>query len=82
MESNKLVSYVFGFAVGISIAAVGIGLALIGVALFAEPRSAAVLSLMDHPLFRSGSQLVSSGIAAGLLAFAARRLVRRTDCSA
>jgi hypothetical protein len=77
MHISKLTSLLFGFAVGIAIAAIAIGFALVGIAVVDGLRTVSESSLLQHPLFVSGSELVSSGIVLGLLALATRKLVRR-----
>ncbi len=75
MQINKRTSLMYGFVVGLAIAASALGLALVGIAAVDQLRSASESSLLQHPLFVSGSELVSSGVVLGLLALATRKLV-------
>lgn len=77
MDIDKRTSLIFGFIVGLAITAFAIGLALVGFAVVDQLRTAAESSLLQHPLFGSGSKLISSGVVLGLLALATRQPVRK-----
>lgn len=56
-----------GFAVGIAIAAAVIGFGLVGVAIGHVLWSDASLSLLQHPMFEAGKDLLVASMLAGVL---------------
>ena len=77
MKTKSFPHLMFGMAVGAAIAASVIGLVLVGIAVAVELRSGWESSLMQHPLFVSGAELISTSITLGLLLLATRFIVRK-----
>jgi hypothetical protein len=66
MMNSKTVSMLWGLAMGTAIGAVGIGLLLIGTAIVSALWGGAATSILQHPLYASGSSLVLTGFLSGM----------------
>ena len=66
MSQSKVLTLLFGVAAGVAVSAVVIGLLLVALAAALGFRADAASLLHQHPLFVSGSELIVSGLFAGL----------------
>jgi hypothetical protein len=79
MFKNKTAVLLFGVAAGIALAAALIGLLLVGVAVGSDLRADTTSVLTQHPLFVSGSELISTSLLAGIPLLATWYLWRKHD---
>ena len=69
MTQSKVPFLLFGAAAGVAIGAALIGLLLVGIAVAVDFNADTASVLTQHPLFISGSSLISTGLFAGLPLF-------------
>ena len=70
MTPSRLPALLFGFAAGIAIAAALLGFMLMTIAAASSFQAETLSTLVQHPLFTSGTQLISSSLISAIPLFA------------
>lgn len=70
MSQSKVPAFLLGWSVGLVVAGAAIGFMLVGTAVVAVLQDGSAGSLLKHPLYVAGSDLVLTSLLAGLPVYA------------